>query len=232
MEWDLLAIKMDNEDFTQGHQRQKICFLSYNSRGFSDLKIEFMNLLLSQEVVGDKLPILCNQENFILRDNSYKLTRAFPGYHVLVNPAIKNTHDKGRPKNGMFIAYPEILKNSVSDVSPNYWRLQAIKIKLGNFSTLLINSYFPTDNRRPDSDELLEILSNIKEVIRKNEFDALMWAGDINADFIRNTYHTTTTSDTIDDLDLTKSWDNFKIDFTHCHEHLGVCHVSILAHNC
>ena len=51
----------------------KVCVYSYNSRGFSDLKQDFIRLLISDHVTGNKLPILCNQENFILRDNSYKL---------------------------------------------------------------------------------------------------------------------------------------------------------------
>ena len=82
-----------------------ICFISYNSRGFSSLKIDFIKHLISPMTVGNKIPILCNQENFILQDNSYKLTGALPGYEVLLNPAVKNSHDKGRPKNGMFIVF-------------------------------------------------------------------------------------------------------------------------------
>ena len=34
----------------------------------------------------------------------------------------------------------------------------------------------------------------------------------------------------VDDLGLTKSWDRFNIDFTHCHEQLGIRHTSILDH--
>ena len=56
------------------------------------------------------------------------------------------------------------------------------------------------------------------------------WAGDINADFLRNTCHTTTINDTVEDLSLTPSWDKFNIDFTCCHEQLGVSHVSVLDH--
>ena len=121
--------------------KENVCFLSYNSRGFSSIKRNFMKYLISQEVIGSKLPILCGQEICILRENSYKITQAFPGFQVQVNPAVKTSHEKGRPKNGMFIAYPESLKNCVTDVSPGYWRLQAIIIKFGSSSTLLIFPY-------------------------------------------------------------------------------------------
>ena len=212
--------------------RTNVCCVSYNSRGFSSIKTNFIKYLVSREVVGDKLPILCNQENFILRDNSYKLTNALPGFQLLINPAVKYSQDKGRPKNGMFIAFPDKIKNDVKDVSPGFWRIQAALIKFGNSTTLLINSYFPTDPQRATADEseLLETISHIKDVINKNSFDGLLWTGDINADFLRNTNHTNLINANVEELNLTKSWAQFEIDFTCCHEQLGVCYVSTMDH--
>ena len=209
-----------------------VCFISYNSRGFSSIKIDFIKHLISQEVVGSKLPIICNQENFLLRDNSYKIIKALPGYQVLINPAIKISHDKGRPRNGMFIAFPSTIKNTVTDVSPGSWRIQAAKFQFGNSTILLINSYFPVDQRRANADEaeLQETISQIKEVIRKNDFHSLLWAGDINADFLRDTSHTDSVLAAIQDLGLSMSWEKFQIDFTHCVDQLGVSHTAILDH--
>ena len=171
-------------------------------------------------------------ENFILRDNSYKLFSELPGFQLIINPAVKNTHDKGRPKNEMFVAFPNEIKNNVVDISPSFWRLQAVKIKFGSLTTLLINSYFPVDPRRPNIDdaELQETLSHIRDIVRNNEFDALLWAGDINADFVRNTNHTREILGCVEEMNLTKSWDSFGIDFTCCHELNGVSHVSTLDH--
>ena len=228
MEWVFQLIPEGNQE----NKENIVCCISYNSRGFSAIKTNFIKYLISKEVVGDKLPILCNQENFILRDNSYKITNTLPGYQVLINPAVKNSHDKGRPKNGMFIAFPEEIKNNVEDVSPGNWRLQAVLVKFGNVTTLIINSYFPTDQQKPNSDltELQQTLTHIKDVIQRNDFDGLLWAGDINADFLRNTNHTDMVNDSLEELSLIKSWDKFIIDFTCCHEQLGVCHVSTLDH--
>ena len=99
-------------------------------------------------------------------------------------------------------------------------------------SILVINSYFPTDPRRPDVDhiELLETLSHVRNTIRRNQFDYLLWTGDINADFIRQSEHTNTIKDLISELDLASSWQTFNIDFTCCQELLGVTHVSVLDH--
>ena len=133
---------------------------------------------MSCEVVGSKIPILCNQENFVLRDNTYKISQALPGFQVVVNPAVKNNQDIGRPKNGMFVAFPSSLKNSIVDVSPGHWRIQAVKLKTCNSTILVINTYFPTDSRNPNSDdfELLELLGKVKDVIKNNDFDHVVWA--------------------------------------------------------
>ena len=82
------------------------------------MKKSFLNYLSSREVIGSKIPIICSQETFILRENSYKLTQALPDFQFLINPAVKNSHDKGRPKNGMFIAFPRNIESYLTDVFP------------------------------------------------------------------------------------------------------------------
>ena len=196
------------------------------------MTIDFLRKLTSVEVVGNKIPIICNQENFILRENTYKIRKALADYQFVLQPAVKGDHDSGRPKNGMFIAFPVSMRNCAVDVSPGFWRVQAVKFKFQDSSILLINSYFPTDSRQNDSNnvELDETLGHIRNIITDNEFDSLIWAGDINAEFFRASSHTTTVQDTIADLNLTKAWDRFKIDFTYCHEYLGESFTSILDH--
>ena len=93
---------MTQPNFNEG---DKFCIISYNSRGFNELKTEFMNLLLDSKVTGNRIPILCNQENFMLRDNTYKLKNAFPNHQLFINPAVKKDLTQGRPSNGMFIAF-------------------------------------------------------------------------------------------------------------------------------
>ena len=99
MQADNLIIKNAGDS-----ENSKLCIISYNSRGFAAEKQDFCQLITSKAIVGDKLPILCNQENFVLRGNSYRINQALPGYHCMIKPAIKETHDKGRAKNSMFIA--------------------------------------------------------------------------------------------------------------------------------
>ena len=128
--------------------------------------------------------ILCNQENFLLKANGYTTRQALPDYHILFKPAEKE-YLEGKPKNGMFIAIPEIMRENVTDISPNYWRIQAVIIRTNKMKLLIINSYFPQDSKSPiniDS-ELEEIIAAINNLLMNYQFDDVIWMGDFNADF-------------------------------------------------
>ena len=215
-------------------QEKQICIISWNSRGSSELKLEYMKKLVSLETVGKKIPILCNQENFILKANSYRLSQAIPGFQFIINPAIKETQDHGRPKNGMFICIPDVYSSCVEDISPGHWRVQAVILSDNSSRTLLINSYFPFDKRENGDDvdlsELEETISVIKNVIRNSSCDSVIWAGDINADFTRDTAHSRTVKESIEEMNLLTAWDRFNVDFTCTYVREGVTFLSTLDH--
>ena len=210
----------------------KVCIFSYNSRGLSDINKNFMKLLVSDEVTGGKIPILCNQENFQLRDNTYRLNQVLPGFKLIIKPAIKKDLSSGRPSNGMFIAFPDSTKNQVTDVSPDFWRVQAVQIQFKSSTLLLINSYFPTDPQRNNCDEtdLLDTLAHIRNVLVMNPCDKVIWLGDINSDFSRQTSHTNQVQEALDELQLISSWTRFAVDFTATFELLGRTFTSTLDH--
>ena len=113
-----------------------------------------------------------------------------PGFQFIVNPAVKDVQDNGRPKGGMFICFPESIKSCISDVSPGHWRVQAVVISSSESRTLLINSYFPYDRRDSQdsviqNDELAEVIGIIQTVIRNTECDALV--GDTNSGLVGTT---------------------------------------------
>ena len=146
-----------------GPKKTELCVLSYNSRGFGSLKQEYCRQLSSTAVVGNKIPILCNQEHFILQGNSYKISQALPSSHLIIKHVIKDAHSGGRARGGLFTAVPEYFKNSIQDVSPVYWRLQAVLIETQGSIILLINSYFPVDPRTVNNDEneFIEVFEHI-----------------------------------------------------------------------
>ena len=110
--------------------------------------------------------------------------------YIFKKKPLKDSMD-GRPKNGMFIAVPNEIKELVVDVLPNHWRVQAITLQAPSNRLLIINSYFPNDPKTSefDTSELLTTLSAINSVMEGNEFDNIIWTGDINADFM-HTVHT------------------------------------------
>ena len=160
-----------------------ICIISYNSRGFNSCKQDFIKTLLS--LTGNSLPIICNQENLLLNAHEYIAKQPLPDHHIIFNPATKDGLD-GRPKNGMFIAVPNCLKEMVKDVSPHSFRIQSVVINTKTCKILLINTYFPQDPRITNFDEteLVLLLSEIKSPMNDNDndFDQMIWTGDINAD--------------------------------------------------
>ena len=74
-------------------------------------------------------PIVCNQENFVLKGNSNKVSQCLPNAKVIFKHAIKESFE-GRPKNGMFVAVPIELKELSQDVSPHHWRVQAVVLSV------------------------------------------------------------------------------------------------------
>ena len=115
---------------------------------------------------------------------------------------------------------PDIIKNEVNDVSPAFWRTQAITLKIGSSRILLINTYFPTDPGTVilDETELCETLQSVREVIEQSNFDRIVWLGDLNADFARKTGHVRCVGNFINEMNFIKACDNFQFDFTHYQE--------------
>ena len=183
-------------------------------------------------ICGNKIPVLCNQENFLLKGNSYKVNQALPNCHIIFKGGKKQSLDRGGPSNGMFIAIPDRFNGSILDVSPDHWRLQAVILKCENSNLLAINSYFPTDPAtiRCNEAELEEIFVTIEEVLNNNDISSLLWCGDINSDFLRNSGHVRAVRNFVERMNLQIAWNKFDIDFTHVHEVNEVCSVAIIDH--
>ena len=158
---------------------------------------------------GSSTSILCNQENFLLKANGYIINQALPDLFI---PAEK---DFGRPKNGIFIAIPEILKENVTDISPIHGKIQAATIKTKNSKIMIINSYFRPGSSTNMDPELEELIAVNNSLLMNYQFDDVIWMGEINADFCRNAKHVWKIETYLNYTKLVKAWDSFQIDFTH-----------------
>ena len=209
--------------------KDSVCLFSYNSRGFTEEKQDICRMLFMNNT--QYFPILCGQETFLLKGNSYKISQCLPNARIIFKKAEKDSFE-GRPKNGMFIAIPRELNELVRDVSPQHWRIQAVVLSASHHRLLIINSYFPTDPRVADFDstDLYSTLAAIGSVMDDNEFDSIVWMGDINADFERNSTFTKTVAEFIEERRLVKSWEKHPIDHTHVYEKEGMTYTSTIDH--
>ena len=118
----------------------------------------------------------------------------------------------------------------VNNVSPGHWRIQALTISLVSSTILLVNSYYPVDPKANnfDENEVIETLQVIKRIVEENVFHSVLFLGDINCDFRRNTllFHMIRTF--LQEHNLHQGWDKFEVDFTHFQENNEVTYVSII----
>ena len=174
--------------------------------------------------------IILNQENFLLRNNGYLAKNALPQHHLIIKPASKAGLE-GRPKNGMFIAVPSLMKEFAKEMIVSSDRLQCVIVELKSCKMLLINSYFPTDPRTDfDENELLMLFAEIERVVAECEFDHVVLGGDFNADFKRKSKFVSMVNDFVGKLELERSWSLFSADFTHVSERDGKTYTSLIDH--
>ena len=131
----------------------------------------------------------------------------------------------------MSIVIPNTIKEHVTDISPDHWRVQAALIQNKSSNIMIVNSYFPQDSKSPIhiDPELEEVTAVINNLLTNYHFDDVNWMGDINADFNRNTKYVSRLVTYLDDINI-KSWDSFPIDYTHEFENNNKTYICTIDH--
>lgn len=203
--------------------------ISFNSTGFSDQKRKLIYKI--SQMPSHILPIICNQENFVLKSNMYMIKQTLPNFHVVFKPAVKQNLNAGRPKNGMFVAYPDDVIDKVTDISPKNPRIQCLLFQLNTCAILFMNVYFPTDNRSNEVNyELHNVLLDMKNLILSENYNQIIINGDVNCDFNRNTYHVSAISLFLEEFHLIDVWDMFPVEHTYIFNREGISYSSIIDH--
>ena len=130
----------------------------------------------------------------------------------------------------MFIAIPSLYKEIVRDISPSNHRVQAVLLTTNTQVILIVNTYFPTDSRNNNIEDVQDTIETVNAVIRNNQFSKAFIVGDINCNFQKNTPHVNYVKNFLESNNFVKSWENFHVDFTHVHEANGRTYISILDH--
>ena len=114
---------------------------------------------------------------------------------------------------------PSIYKYKVKTVRipTKNFRLQAQVQHFPNTRLLWINSYLPTDplTVRFNDEELLEVLTEVENIMDRTEFDNILWGGDLNWDPMRDTGFSDTMARFMEKIGLVSVWERFPISHTH-----------------
>ena len=96
-------------------------------------------------------------------------------------------------------------------------------ITLENKKHLVINSYFPTDPKNVNGNniELENLLAEIKSIINSNKCDFVYLVGYLNCDFLRNTVHVKTIEAFMNSTNLYSIWQDYPIDYTYSCENVS-----------
>ena len=188
-----------------------ICVTSYNSRGFSEEKQEFIKTL---QLFSD---ILVIQEHFLLtsktknHSNTNKIVKSL-GQHfdMYIAAAVKenNAVHGGRGKGGLATLWRKELTKYVTQIKSDNFRLQATKFSLPSGHLLIINSYLPCDpgHDNYDDQELQLVLAEIRRMVDISNCHNILVAGDLNCDFSRQNRFVRTIRDFFEDIGLVSFW--------------------------
>ena len=200
--------------------KPSINFMSYNSTGLDTIKTNWIRDLIETCDIS----FLQIQEHFKATKSVNKYFKIqFPQSDSFVIPAYRETNqDKGRAKAGLAQISRKSLDVRKEQIPTKSFRLQAQILHFGNYRLLWINAYFPTDPRTIQYDEtdLLQVQTEIVDLIDNNSFDDVILGGDFNYDKTRATGFVACMTRFIEKLELTSVWDKFPIGFTHIHTDL------------
>ena len=156
----------------------------------------------------NKQIIFSIQEHFKNNKNTEQFVKDnFNDFYSYVIPAHRVLgQDTGRCKGGLVQCSRKMLSVRKDRLSTTGWRIQAQILNMPNTRLLWINSYLPTDPMllNYDDTELLETLAEVESVIINAKCSDILWSGDLNWDFSRNTKFSKTVKSFIDKVGLVK----------------------------
>ena len=229
----LNQMMVENDSVTSTND---ISLLSYNTTGWNVFKADFINTIM----ITHKIEICAIQEHFQLADNLVKIERELSNFEVFALPAYKSNQrvHSGRPSGGLAFIYDKHLAQYVTRLTvPNSFRVQGLKYITKNESILVINVYFPNDNRNNENEELIATLEGVKYLVDGfSEMGRVVLLGDLNCDFARSTNFVQLVKNFLVEYNLKSVWNTFQCDFTYSqsrtvNNNLSTC-FSVIDHFC
>ena len=192
-------------------------FMSFNSTGMNSVKADWIRNLYRIS----NCDFISIQEHFKKNKTIDKFFKdKFPEHSSYVIPGFREKdQDSGRPKGGIAQLRDKSLDLKVDRISTKSFRIQAQVFHFSTTRILWLNTYFPTDPGGENfaEQELLDILGEIETIMDSNDFDDVVWNGDLNFDKSRNSGFTRTVDRFLARLGLFSAWEYFPVDYTHIH---------------
>ena len=213
-------------------------FISYNSTGFAADKVNWLSSLI--ETTGTDFVSL--QEHFQSQVTTGRKTtgnasrifdESFRSFKNFVVPAYRQPGQvRGRASGGLAQLSSSTKDVKLQRVNSNSRRIQAQIIHFPNFKLLWGNVYFPTDPGAGNFDdaELNTVLQEMETVMENEDFDHVLWNGDFNCDFSRNTPFVGLIRDFLHKIGLLAVWENSQHSVNYTHIHVDLQSTSILDH--
>ena len=131
-------------------------------------------------------PVLQLQELFKATKSVEKyFKKEFPENNSYVIPAHRESgQDSGRAKGGLLQISDKTLDVRNERLKTQSYRLQAQILHFGEFKLLWINAYLPTYTQTVNFDqtELLQVQTEIENILENSQFDEVILGGDFNYD--------------------------------------------------
>ena len=158
---------------------------SYNCRGFNYSKHTYIKSLLS------KCHILFLQEHWLADAQLTLLGKLSADFCFTGVSGFGNTEVlMGRPYGGCAILWQSSLLANVCPLSVVSNRVCAARVCLESVKLLLINVYMPFEDGNDKTDEFINVLSVVEDLIESNCNYHVVIGGDFNVDFHRDRVHT------------------------------------------
>lgn len=201
-----------------------ITISSYNCRGFNNFKRDYLKSFFESSSIVFLQEHWLSEDQFGLLGSicslfSYTAISGFGTSDVL----------EGRPYGGCAIFWRSDLSVNVDIINTNSRRVCAIRMSNVSFRLLLICVYLPYEGSVDMTDEFVEQLALIENVIANNSDCQVIVGGDFNVDFHRCRLHTALLDSFCDNTGLQVALRHglCDIDYTY---NFDMCRFSILDH--
>ena len=120
------------------------------------------------------------QEHFKIANNAVGLFRKeFINYNINCKKAVRKPEElRGRGRGGLLQMSCKDKVLNMAPINTYSYRLQAQRLKVGLWSILWLNVYFPIDGE--DTDELIALLAEIEMIIKCEDTSSVIVGGDFN----------------------------------------------------